>query len=329
MITLEYDFRSLFTCCPTSEEEEFHNIKRCVSIFEPEKILQLKPSPEASIQQLEKLVKQEFNQELPLPYKIYLQQMGGEDGGVLSRFLDYRLEEWNGFKKDNMAQGALEFIKKSKIPSYIREKSSTIPPFWYFYYGFLAEVGWGFSPTTKNPNQLVMTDGRNFYFTHDTFSKMLFFSTYIWGVRWVDEHSMALEYGEQNLPSELHDMFLVSLLADCPQNWDLPGHALLVDFLKELESRFSLEECWFSGNKEFDSFDAEGNVSGALDGFSRYVGFHTISDFTICVRYYSFYKPSIRVDAMGSDINFRREIVSAILQHVDLQKISLKKLITN
>lgn len=328
-MTLEYSFRSVLAFPPASGEEEFNNIKHFVSIFESRMLLQLKPSPETSIQKLEKLVEQEFGQGIPLPYRIYLQHMGGEDGGLLSRFLDYRLKEWNGFKKGNMAQGAQEFIEKSKIPSYIHEKSSATPPFWYFYYGSLAEVGWGFSPITKNPNQLIMTDGRDFYFTYDTFSKMLFFSTYIWGMRWVDEHSLILEYSEQTLSSGLHGFFLASLIAYCPQKWALPGHALLVDFLKELESQFSFEECWFSGNKEFDLVDADGNISGVSDGFSRYVGLHTTSDLTICVRYFSFYKPSIRVDIMGQDIGFIKQIVSTILQQVELREISLKKLINN
>ena len=103
---MQCNLRTLFTRPPCSEAELFRKVKQCVSIFEPERLQNLKPAPEEDIQALEQMIMERYGCSIPASYKLYLQEMGQEDGGILSKRMDYRLEEWNGFKRGNMARGA-------------------------------------------------------------------------------------------------------------------------------------------------------------------------------------------------------------------------------
>lgn len=87
------DLRTLFTCPPRSEEELFRKVKRCVSVFEPERLKDLKPAPEEDIQALEQLLMERYGCSIPASYKLYLREMGQEDGGILSQRMDHQLEE--------------------------------------------------------------------------------------------------------------------------------------------------------------------------------------------------------------------------------------------
>ena len=96
---MQCNLRTLFTRPPCSEAELFRKVKQCVSIFEPERLQNLKPAPEEDIQALEQMIMERYGCSIPASYKLYLQEMGQEDGGILSSMF----EGWNGFKHGNMA----------------------------------------------------------------------------------------------------------------------------------------------------------------------------------------------------------------------------------
>ncbi len=92
---LKYRFRSVFIDFPDSNEELFHNLKHCISLFDPELVQQIKPSSEENIQKLEQMVERDFGKKLPPCYKLYLQEMGVNDGEFLVQYifkLDYYSE---------------------------------------------------------------------------------------------------------------------------------------------------------------------------------------------------------------------------------------------
>ena len=85
--------RALFTVPPATPEELLGNVKRCVSVFEPERLQALKPAPEEEIQALEQLALEKYGRSIPPAFRQYLLEMGTEDGGILSRHMG---EEWRG-----------------------------------------------------------------------------------------------------------------------------------------------------------------------------------------------------------------------------------------
>lgn len=106
--------RSLFTVPPDSPEALFRNIKRCISIFEPERLQNLKPAPEEDIQALEQLVKKKYGCSLPPSYKLYLQKMGEEDSNILSWHMGYDLKDCQSFR--NMADETKYWIDFNFVP---------------------------------------------------------------------------------------------------------------------------------------------------------------------------------------------------------------------
>ena len=155
---MRYSFYPLFTCPPNSAEELFQNIKRCISVFDPEWIAELKPDSAKDIQHLEELVMQIYGTPLPASYKMYLQKMGAADGGLLSESLTYEMSTFYG----NMAYGASDWIenlidRSSREPEL--EESPSKLPFWHFAWSQFSGEGWGFSPSTTISDQIIKRNG--------------------------------------------------------------------------------------------------------------------------------------------------------------------------
>ena len=329
---MQYDFPSLFVHPPNSERELFSNINRYISLFEPMGKLKIKPAPPKDIQQLEQIVISKFGQAIPSSYKAYLERMGEEDGGLVSHVMDCDLEYWNYFKGYNMARGAKHKIDDVKMRVHIEHilnSSPVAPPFWYFYYTMLTGVGWGFSSEGTPPDQIVETHGNRFYFSHDTFTKLLFYCAYIFVEDYVDNHSTVLGYGVDSmdfLPCETEGSYSIRFRAECAKEWLAPGHAPLVNFLSEIETQFSIEECWFSGNKEFNLFDAKDDITSINYSFSRYVGVHVPSNLAIRINYIQSYGPEVLVSVLCQNVCYAKQIVDSILQQVKLKKGSFRVL---
>ena len=296
-------------CQPNSEKTLFHGLKSYISAFDPVWHLDLEPASKEHINHLERLVKEQYNQQLPLAYKMYLEKMGRSDGGLLSRELDYSLGDWNYFKISDMAAGAVSSIKR--VSDGFKEwKYQQIPPFWYFFYAALREDGYGFSPQTSMPNQIIATIGRTMYYTHDTFAQLLFYCAYRRMLNWVNTNGKIIEYCEDqcsNLPNGTYSLYID---AEVPDDWTTPDHALLINFLEELESAFTLTECWFSRGKEFNLFDLHDKVTGEIYTCSRYVSFSSRKDLTICIRYFD--SNEIGVNILSSNMCCLRQIVQII-----------------
>lgn len=327
------NFLTLIEQSPNSVEKLFYNINQYISFFDPSWHLSLKPAPEEDIRQLEQIVINKYGQKLPPSYKTYLQKMGESDGGLVSTVMDCELEYWNYFKGPNMAYGTMEKIEDDRMQRHVMEvlnNTFSTPLFWYFYYTMLTGIGWGFAPNTKLPDQIVETHGKCFYVSHDTFSKFLFYCAYTFVENQVENRGTILGYSMENMDSLLHiteGFYSIRFCAECPKEWSVLGYAPLVNFLSEIETQFSIEECWFSGNKEFSLFDVENAITSIDYSFSRYVGIHAPSNLAIRINYIQSYGPEILVSVLCQNVCYTKQIVSAILRQVKLKKDSFRVLL--
>lgn len=321
---MQCNLRTLFTRPPCSEAELFRKVKQCVSIFEPERLQNLKPAPEEDIQALEQMIMERYGCSIPTSYKLYLQEMGQEDGEILSKKMDTQLEEWNGFKDGNMARGAKDFLMWEGFWQYLQKKSPGHPPFWMFFYAALAEMGYGFLLNGASSDELVQTDGGHFGYCHDTFTKLLFHCAYSKLLHWVLEHGKPLKYKEGTFSSGHSCIHAIWFLAYCPPEWTVTGHAPLADFLRKLEEDCELELCWFSGDKEFCLFDTNNQPTDIDNLFARYAAFHTSSGLTFYITYNSWNRHTIRVFLLSENLRLTKQIIDAILQQAELIEDSLK-----
>lgn len=321
---MQINLRTLFTRLPSSEEELFRNIKRCISVFEPERLQNLKPAPEEDIQALEQLIMEKYECCIPASYKLYLREMGQEDGDILSKKMDHSLQEWGGFKQSNMARGAKDLLAREGFWKYIGEKNPGHPPFWMFFYAALAEMGYGFLLDGESSDELVHTDGGYFGYCHDTFSKLLFYFAYSDVISWVLNHGKPLKYKAGTFSSGLSCIHAMTFLAVCPPEWTVTSQAALAEFLQKLEADHGLEPCWFSGNKEFCAFDINNQPIDIDNFFARYAAFHVSSGLTLYIRYHPGYKPVIRVVLLSEDLPLTKQITDTILQCAELKENSLE-----
>ena len=323
---MKCDLRTLFTSPPITEIALFHKVKQCISIFEPERIQNFKPAPEKDIQALEQLVKKKYGCSLPPSYKLYLQKMGEEDSNTLSRCMGYDLKDCPSFR--NMADRTKYWVDFTfctftfrgeiieTIEEVVEHRTPGHPPFWIFFYESLAELSYGFSPATDEPDELIMTVGWHFCYPHDTFSKLLFFCAYCDVWRWVLANGRAMKYKADTFSSGISCLHVLLFHADCPPKWTVIGQAPLAAFLRELEEKYSLEPCWFSGKKEFCLFDLKNCPTEELYLFNRYVAFHADFGLTICIEYY---EPEIQVVIFSEDLSLTKQISDTILEQTRLE----------
>lgn len=323
--------RSLFTIPPAAPEELFRNIKCCTSIFEPERLQNLKPAPEEDIQALEALVMEKYGRPIPLSFRQYLTEMGTEDGGILSRHMG---EEWrggqNGLNTASLTKIYIEykFRMGRGFEDVVQDRSPGCPPFWNFFYAPLAERTYGFSPCTDDPDELVHSDAWRFYYPQYTFSKLLFYCAYSDLLRWVLTNGKDMKYKAGTFSSGYRCIHGMTFLAWCPPEWTVTGHAPLAEFLCELEDTYSLEPCWFSNNKEFCLYDLNRQPTDEENLDVRYVAFHKSCGLTLCIAYYTWYKHQIRVTILSEDLSLTKQISDAILEQSVLEEntMDLKQL---
>ncbi len=312
---MQINLRALFTGPPSSEKELFRNIKRCISIFEPERLQGLQPAPEEDIQALEQLIMGRYGCCIPASYKRYLREMGQEDGGILSKRMDFQSADIARDAKDCLAWDGLWRYFEKKFPGH--------PPFWMFYYGPLAEMGYGLLLDEASSDELVQIDGGCFGYCHDTFSKMLFYFAYSELIAWVLKHGKPLKYKAGTFSSGLSCIHAMAFLAYCPPEWTVTGHAPLAEFLQKLEADHGAEPCWFSGDKEFCLFDMNDQPLDIGHFFARYAAFHVSSGLTFYIRYHAGYRPLIRVVLLSEDLPLTKQITDAILRCAQLEENSL------
>lgn len=322
---MRYNFHRLFSCPPNSEAELFSNIKRCISITDPEWGKRLKPDLATDILHLEELVMQEYGMPLPPAYKMYLSQMGAMDGGLLSQSITYELASFYG----HMAAGAVDYIKKTH-EKYATEKVPDKRPMWYFAYSQFAGNGWGFSPTGKTPDQIAVYNGHTHAYANETFSKLLFYFAFRYML--AKAHSYCEEINDQTFKylagsysPEAYACHMVNFAAEYPKEWTSSGHAPLINFLSKLEHEFSLQECWFSVNKKFNLFDADGQETIDPWEFSRYIGSSTTSDMIISIQNYynsgANYPLWGKVHILSQDMNLTKQATDWILQRLKLSNM--------
>lgn len=318
MKILPQNFRQFFVEPPNSDEELIGNILGYMSMLDPKWLQNCKPASPEDIECLEKMLAERFVCNIPSSYKAYLESMGEEDGGLVSGHMESDSEFWECFKGDNMAQGAMYHIEHINEQMAQGRRTSqepkSIPPFWNFYYSMLAGQGWGFSPKAKYPDQIVQTSGiEQFYFSHDTFSKFLLYCAYdaITDRLWSD----ATEFCD--LSDDTHGVWMT---VKCPKAWFIPKANLLVHFLNEIEHCCSIDECWFSSQKEFNLFNTDGTVTEIPYEFARYVGWHSMGDLTVSMYFKGCYADCLEIGILiiSQDAGYTKQLVDEISKRTTL-----------
>ena len=333
---MRYSLRPLFTCPPNSAEELFQKIKHCISVFNPEWVKKIKPDSDKDIRYLEKLVTQTYGTPLPASYKMYLQEMGAADGGLFSEYLTYEMSRFYGRMACGAADEIEDLLDRSTRGQEIKESPSE-PPYWHFALSQFSGEGWGFSPSTTIPDQIIKRNGHFVAYTSDTFSSLLFYFAFSYMFYSATSHSTKLnnktfKYLAESYSPEAYEYHKVEFYVKYPQEWATPGHTALIDFLNVLEKEFSFEECWFSGFKKFNLFDINGQETLYPWEFSRYIGFHTASDLIISIdnRYAAGenYPTSGGIRIMSQDMPCTKQIMDTILQRLELydEMYSIQKL---
>lgn len=328
MKILQQNFHELFMDIPASEDELFEKIQTYMSMADPEWWSCCKPAPKEDIERLEKMLLERFGRGIPPSYRTYLELMGEEDGGLLSRQVD-DLEFWNYFKGDNMAQGAVRHVEEiDKLRGLIErntQKPFPIPPFWNYYYTMYTGEGWGFSPKTENPDQIVQADGVEDYFlTHDTFSQFLFYCAYETITNEIWENSTEFDQPIYKLSSEHQGTHCVYLSASSPREWNFPDPTLLMCFLEEIEAACSLQECWFSSQKELHLSNIDETDSERRYDLARYVGCQSFANLTVSMRFERSYEDTmIQVWIISQDADCTQWLVNEILKRTTLNEGSL------
>lgn len=318
---MPYDFFRYLTAPPSSERALFNNIKRCYSALAPKRLKKLKPSSEYEIKKLEEVFQSRFGKPLPSCFKMYLQQMGKDyDGlGLLSCML---YPDWSDFADGDLARDTRKRFEQSKTLGYRFGE----PPYWSIYHPMISQTELGFSPVTDDPNQLITHDN-GFCYTNDTLPKLLTFLTCLHAIQFSEEmYGKSREYKESRIPSNSQDIYSIEFFAECPLEWTPIGHTLLVNFLNRLESQFTLKECWFSINKEFDLFDINHKpVISESPLLTRYVSIQETSNLMFSVRFHPQYigRSQIQVNLYGNNTDCIKQIMSEILQQTKLTEISM------
>lgn len=323
MKILQQNFRQLFMDIPDSEEDMFEKIQKYMSMADPAWLQTCKPASKLDIWRLEKTLVERFGRGIPSSYRIYLELMGKDDGGLVSLRVDDP-EFWNYFKGDNMARGAAYFMKH--IDEQIVRYGGVFPPFWNFYYTMHAGCGWGFAPKVKCPDRIIESSGIDkYYLTHDTFLEFVFYCTYDAIIDRILDYGTAFTHSVNELPDKYQNMHSVWFYAVCPIEWDTSGYTPLVNFLQEVEHTCSIDECWFSSQKEFNLFDIYDNIHIGRYEFARYVGCHSTANLTVSVCFETSPgdRPEIQVRIISQDVRCTKQLVDEILKRTTLIEKSL------
>lgn len=323
MKILEEIFSHLFLNSPNSEKELFENIKKYMSLADPNWLQSCKPAPEEDIERLEKMLLERFGRGIPSSYRTYLELMGERDGGLVSLCVDGP-EFWNYFRGDNMAQGAVRHMEEIDelrvLVARNTQEPFPIPPFWNYYYTMFTGEGWGFSPETEDQDQIIQADGvRKFYSSHDTFSRFVFYCTYKAIIRKIWEKGTEFNQPIYKLSSEDQGTHYVYMSVTCPKEWSFPDPTLLVCFLEEIEAACSLEECWFSSQKELHLLDTDYTDTERPYRFARYVACQSFANLTVLMNFRTDYEDTkIWVSIVSQDSDCTKWLVNEILKRTAL-----------
>ncbi len=320
MEILQKNFYELFMEPPDSEEALFAAVQKDMALTDPDWLKRCKPAPKEDIEHLENTLLERFGRGIPSSYRIYLELMGERDGGLVSKQVDGP-EFWNYFRGDNMAQGAVRHMEEIDelrvLIARNTQKPFPIPPFWNYYYTMFTGEGWGFSPKTEDPDQIVQADGIEDYFlTHDTFSQFLFYCVYETIPAQIWRNAAEFEGQLYSLPEE-QGIHCVYMSVTYPKEWSFPDPTLLVCFLEEIEAACSLEECWFSSRKELHLSDVDNIVTERPYKFARYVACQSFANLTVSMRFEEYYE-TIRVTIVSQDSGCTKWMVNEILKRTTL-----------
>lgn len=306
---------------PNSNAQLFENISTCMSMIDPSWQSSCKPATKEDIERLEKMLTERFGRGIPSSYRTYLELMGEEDGGLVSLAMDDP-EFWNYFKGDNMADGAMHYIEeldKYKV-QYERNTKTPCPisPIWNLYYTAFTGCGWGFSPKTKDPDQMIEAHGiTDFFFTPDTFSKFLFRCVHGSMIDEILNNGTDCGQSIYQLPSGTNHTYVCWMLLSCPKEWSFPNSALLVNFLKEIEESCCIEECWFSSQKDLHLRNSDGTASEYLYEFARYEGYQSFNDLIVSMKFQqSCEETSIRAWIISQDTDSIKWIFDEITKRI-------------
>ena len=230
-------------------------------------------------------------------------------------------------------KNSIEKIKKSKFKSEL-----TASFLWYLLPNIASSGGFAFTFNEQNPDEIVMSY-ESAPICYDSFSKQIACCEYLKAVHWIEDNSEQMKRKKWNNLScfDSDSIFCACFRAYCLVEWmeeeKNTGFPFFAEFLEKIESRFYLEESWFSRDKVFPQCDPIWN-DDYHTFFSRYIAFSLVSDLTLLIelhpKYYDYYypslfKPFIQVHMLGKDIEEMNEIIDSILQQTTLFEIEKDK----
>ncbi len=237
-------------------------IQEYISCFDSTWAADLCPEKAETIQLIEQFAKETFQIQLPESYLSYLAKMGRNDGNLIMKSFD--CDEcttfepafiMNDVKKQTNGYGQ-GFLKNHIYP---------------FCYALLSEVGYGFSATSTNPEQIAVIHWAKLFHAPDTFSKLLFYFAFHYvyftclsGSRLADV-STELPAGDPNEVYSTHIWIRPSKKGPEPQS---QYH----EIISQLEQEFSITECWFSTGKQQYLSDTDNQPTTEPYDLSRYIG---------------------------------------------------------
>lgn len=221
---------------------------------------------------------------------------------------------------------------KEKVSTYLEEKTLSSPLLWYFLFDELDyDAGFAFTLNAQDPDEIVMLK-RDGVVCCDTFPKQLVYCEYLKAIHWIEDHSEPMKRKKWNslCYTDSDSVFCARFRTYCPLKWRESGCLPFAAFLEKIESRFYLEEAWFSCEKVFPRYVSWYDDYHTI--FSQYIAFSSISDLTVLMELhetdftdYHRDKPFIQVHLLGKDVEEMKRIMDVILQETKLEDVCKDK----
>ena len=287
-----------------SSEQLFETIKNYISLSDISWEQRIHPISQEQILRAEEFVQSNFNQALPTSYKTYLECIGYDDSGLMSSYFDQ--DDWKYFKPTN--NSLCEVLKQCSIPG----------QFYPFYYNVFAGLGFGFSPRTSNPEQIIMKEYKELYCTSDTFTKFVMYLSFMYVFKYSLSQLEKIRSSLENIPLDLSEIYYSRLIVTNESKGDI------CHIIDSLEDHFSIQEYWYSSSKQFQVFDFDGIATDIQYTLARYIGFSDCGDFGICIFSDS---PYLYIDTMGCGNEYIKEIVRFLrnMTSVQVEVAGIKK----
>lgn len=205
-----------------------------ISAFDPTWINRIKPATSTDIEMFIQIVNQNdypAKKEVPIEYFIFLEQMGDDDGGLLTQSLSDSI----------ISRASLNHLYWERVNKHYPELKNS--PYIPFLFNSLGDVEFSFDLSSENPHLIALTYRDELYTTtSDTLENLLFRCAFR---KFYLPHARRL--AEKNPEKYCYSTFSVDT-NDAYRSF-IPTNNDFLKFIRQIETMFSFTEVWFS-NKD-------------------------------------------------------------------------------